>query len=117
MAAQVKGEDAGGLGAEVAARSVQDGLHGQALDDANEHRGGRGDVELCRRLTGCNGGVQQFRQQLAVALQENAELALEGRIDGLLQVVKDQARHARAFADEIDVRGEDAGEGVERGTG
>ena len=65
----------------------------------------------------CHGGLQQLRQQLAVALQQQAELALERRIGGLLQVVKDQARHARAFADELDVGGEDPGEGVERGTG
>jgi hypothetical protein len=88
-------------------------LHGQALDDADEHRGGGGDVQIRWHFAVLHGVLQQLRQQLAVALQQQAELALQRRIGGLLQVVEDQARHARAFAHELDMGGEDPGEGVE----
>ena len=87
------------------------------MDQADEARGGGLWVKVGADQTLFDRQIQAPEQQLAVALEDGANLELGCRVGGLLEFVEDEPRHARVGDDEFDMGPKYRGQRVQRCSG
>ena len=110
-----EGEDAGGGAREVVGVAVEQGLHDEALDAADEKGGGGFGIEVGTEFAGRAAAFEPTADAGGVAGEKFADDALGGSVVGTLEFGKEQSRDAGVGVDEVDVAVEQAFKDIERG--